>query len=152
MRLMSIKKVVVGIDFSEGSDAAMEQAFSLAAVFKANVDLVHVVEPGILAAPAALGSMALVDGPALFEQIDEALTARAEKASAAGLVCQTNSLQGIAAREIVRHAQKVGADLIVVGTHGRTGMQHVVLGSVAERVVQHSPCPVLVIPQRGRAN
>jgi nucleotide-binding universal stress UspA family protein len=149
---MSIKRVVVGVDFSEGGDAAMEQAFSLAAVFKAPLDLVHVVEPGVLAAPAALGAMALVDGPALFEQIDEALTARAEKAASAGLVCQTNSLQGVPARELVRHAQKVGADLIVVGTHGRTGIQHVVLGSVAERVVQHSTCPVLVIPQRGGAN
>jgi nucleotide-binding universal stress UspA family protein len=96
--------------------------------------------------------MALVDGPALFEQIDEALTARAEQATSAGLISQTNSLQGVPARELVRHAQKVGADLVVVGTHGRTGIQHVVLGSVAERVVQHSSCPVLVIPQRGGAN
>jgi universal stress protein A len=147
MRLMSIKRIVVGIDFSGGADVAMEQAFSLAAVFKATVDLVHVLEPGILVAPPSLGSMALADGAALFQQIDLALSARAEKAAAAGLVCQTTSLQGFPSREIVRHAQKTGADLIVVGTHGRTGIEHVVLGSVAERVVQHAKRPVLVIPQ-----
>jgi nucleotide-binding universal stress UspA family protein len=51
----------------------------------------------------------------------------------------------------VRHAQKTGADLSVVGTHGRTSIEHVVLGSVAERVVQRSICPVLVVPDRRKA-
>jgi nucleotide-binding universal stress UspA family protein len=146
MRPLSIKRIVVGTDFSEGSDAAMEQAFSLAVTLRAVVDLVHVVEPGILVAPAALGSLPLADGPALYEEIDRALTARAEQARAAGLVCQTNSLQGFPPGEIVRHARKVDADLIIVGTHGRTGIAHAVLGSVAERVVQRAACPVLVVP------
>jgi nucleotide-binding universal stress UspA family protein len=150
---MSIKRIVVGIDFSEGAaDTAMQLAFSLAAVFKATVDLVHVLEPGILVAPTSLGSMALADGAALFEQIDGALSARAEKAAAAGLVCQTNSLQGFPSRELVRHAQMTAADLIVVGTHGRTGIEHVVLGSVAERVVRHADRPVLVLRSKPAAS
>jgi nucleotide-binding universal stress UspA family protein len=152
MQPLSIKRIVVGTDFSEGSDAAMEQAFSLAVTLHAVVDLVHVIEPGILAAPAALGSMPLIDGPALYEEIEKALTVRAEQARAAGLVCQTDSLQGFPPGEIVRHARKVGADLIVLGTHGRTGIAHAVLGSVAERVVQRATCPVLVIPQKRTVN
>jgi nucleotide-binding universal stress UspA family protein len=140
--------MVVGLDFSAASDAAMQAAFSMAVALDAAVDLVHVVEPGILAAPDMLGGMALVDGEALFEKIDGELSARARKASAMGLVCQTNCLQGFPSRELVKHAEKTSAELIVVGTHGRTGIQHVVLGSVAERVVQRASCPVLVIPQR----
>lgn len=146
MQALSIKRIVVGTDFSEGSDAAMEHAFSLAVALHAIVDIVHVVEPGILVAPASLGAMPLADGPALFEEIDRALTARAEQGRAAGLACQTNSLQGFPPGEIARHAKQVGADLIVVGTHGRTGIAHAVLGSVAERVVQRAACPVLVVP------
>jgi nucleotide-binding universal stress UspA family protein len=147
MKKLPIKRIVVGIDFSEGAEAAMEVAFSLAESFDSVVDLVHAAEPGVFAAPTSLGSMALVDGAALFRQIDDALSSRAQRAASEGLVCQTNCLTGFAAREIVRHAQKTGADLIVVGTHGRTGIEHVVLGSVAERIVQHSTCPVLVVPR-----
>lgn len=146
--MMPVKRIVVGVDFSDGGDAAMEEAFGLAMAFNAVVDLVHASEPGLAVAPPILGSMALVDGAAFYRQIDEGLTTRAQRASARGLVCQTNSLSGFPAREIVRHAEKTGADLIVVGTHGRTGIEHVVLGSVAERIVQRASCPVLVVPRR----
>ena len=67
-----------------------------------------------------------------------------------GIPVEMTTLQGRAAPEIVAHAKKIGADLIVMGTHGRSGFQHALLGSVAERVVHHSPCPVLVVPARER--
>jgi nucleotide-binding universal stress UspA family protein len=67
-------------------------------------------------------------------------------------VCQSTSLEGFPPGEIVRHAKKTGADLIVVGTHGRTGIAHAVLGSVAERVVQRAGCLVLVVPQQRDVN
>jgi nucleotide-binding universal stress UspA family protein len=146
MKPLSIKRIVVGTDFSEGSDAAMAEAFSLAVALHAVVDLVHVVEPGILVTSASLGAMPLIDGPAFFEEIDRALSSRADQARAADLVCQTTSLQGFPPGELVGHAKKTGADLIVVGTHGRTGIAHAILGSTAERVVQRALCPVLVIP------
>jgi nucleotide-binding universal stress UspA family protein len=150
---MSIKRIVVGTDFSAGADVALDHAISLAGAFKATLDLVHVVEPGILFAPTSLGSMALANGAELFEEIDRALTSRAQRVTAAGLVCQTESLHGHAPRALVAHAQKTGAELIVVGTHGGTGIEHAILGSVAERVVHHATCPVLVIPlPRERAN
>jgi nucleotide-binding universal stress UspA family protein len=147
-----IKRIVVATDFSEGSDAAMERAFAIAGALGATIDLVHVLDTALLTAPSSLGSMPLVEPEALMHEIDTALAARVEKAAQAGLVCQSDSLDGYPAREIVRHAQKTGADLIVVGTHGRTGIAHVIMGSVAERVVQRSSCPVLVIPPERRPN
>lgn len=150
MQPVSIKRIVVGMDFSRSADAAMAQAFSLAARFDVPVDLVHVLEPGALTAPATLGAMALGDGKAIFEGIDRELTSRAQQAAAAGVICQTESLQGSPSRELVRHAEKTGADLIVVGTHGRTGLPHILLGSVAQKVVQRASCSVLVVPTRDR--
>ena len=147
MRLMTIKRIVVGIDFSDGSDVAMEQALSLAAVFKATVDIVHVLDPIVLRPVATSGVASLADAPALVDQIDRALASRATKAAELGVACQTKLLEGHPAQEIVEYANKTGADMIVVGTHGRTGIQHAVLGSVAERVVQRSTCPVVVIPR-----
>jgi universal stress protein A len=145
-----IKRIVVATDFSEGSDAAMEKAFAIAGAVGATVDVVHVLDTALLVAPASLGAMPLIEPEALLEEVDKALVARVEKARAAGLICMSDSLDGYPAREIVRHAQKTGADLIVVGTHGRTGVAHAILGSVAERVIQRASCPVLVIPpERG---
>jgi nucleotide-binding universal stress UspA family protein len=152
MQPLSIKRIVVGTDFSEGSDAAMATAFAFALANNAVVDLVHVLEPGVLFAPVSLGAMPLADGPALFEEIDRALAFRADEAQRTGLVCHTDSLQGFPPGEIVRHAKKTGADLIVIGTHGRTGIAHAILGSVAERIVQRAGCPVLVVPQARSAN
>jgi nucleotide-binding universal stress UspA family protein len=141
-----IKRIVVATDFSDGSDAAMERAFSLARTLGAVVDLVHVLDPTMLIAPASLGSVPLGDIEAVNDQIDRALEDRAARGRAAGVVCQSDSIDGFPPREIVRHARKTGADLIVLGTHGRTGLVHALMGSVAERVVQRATCPVLVIP------
>jgi universal stress protein A len=146
----SFKRIVVATDFSPAGDAAMERAFALARVLDATVDLVHVLDTALLAMPASLGAMPLIEPDVLMNQVDEALTARVEKAQEAGLVCQSDSLDGYPAREIVRHAQQTNADLIVLGTHGRTGVAHAIMGSVAERVVQRASCPVLVVPpERG---
>src|SRR5579871_5437324 len=142
-----IKRIIVATDFSEGSDAAMERAFGIARALGASIDLVHVLDTALLAAPVSLGAMPLIEPQSLMNEVDTALAARAEKAAEAGLVCQSSALDGYPAKEIVRHAQKTGADLIVIGTHGRTGVAHVLMGSVAQRVVQRSTCPVLVIPR-----
>jgi nucleotide-binding universal stress UspA family protein len=147
-----IKRIVVATDFSPGSDAAMAHAFALAATLGAAVDLVHVLDPALLTAPAALGAMPLFDAQGLMDEIDEALATRSRQATDAGLVCSSDSLEGFPPREIVRHAEKTGADLIVLATHGRTGLAHTIMGSVAERVVQRATCPVLVIPQARDAN
>jgi nucleotide-binding universal stress UspA family protein len=65
------------------------------------------------------------------------------------LACESAVLVGRPDNEIVARAAATGADLIVMGTHGRSGLAHALLGSIAERVVQHAPCPVLIVPRRG---
>jgi nucleotide-binding universal stress UspA family protein len=147
-----IKRIVVGTDFSEGSDAALEYALAVAKTLDATVDLVHVLDPALLTAPTALGAMPLADAEGLMVEIDKALEVRAQRATAAGVPCTSDSLDGFPPRELARHAQKSGADLIVVGTHGRTGLAHAIMGSVAERVVQRATCPVLVVPAPRGAN
>jgi nucleotide-binding universal stress UspA family protein len=146
--MTKIKRIVVGIDFSEGSEVALAKALDLAATFGAVVDVVHVLQPGAIFSPTGMvGMVGLPDAPAFYAQIEEALAARADQAAAKKVACETNSLTGFPPHELVEHAKKTRADLIVVGTHGRTGLPHAVLGSVAERVVQRAACPVLVVPQ-----
>jgi universal stress protein A len=67
---------------------------------------------------------------------------------AAGVSCESATLVGRADQEIVERARATSADLIVMGTHGRSGLTHAILGSNAARVVQHAPCPVLIVPKR----
>jgi nucleotide-binding universal stress UspA family protein len=107
------------------------------------------VTSGLCSCPATRSRRELRSCPA---RRSSALSSRADQAKAAGLVCKTHSLQGFPPGELVGHAKKAGAELIVVGTHGRTGIAHAILGSTAERVVQRAFCPVLVIPAHRTAN
>jgi len=111
--------------------------------FAAAVHVVHVFPESVQLGPP------LVPGPVLVGQLrdlgrqafdDYLVRARARGPAEATLA------EGVPHVEIVRLAGEIGADLVVMGTHGRTGLQHVLLGSVAERVVRSSPVPVLVVP------
>jgi nucleotide-binding universal stress UspA family protein len=80
--------------------------------------------------------------------VERALGGLYQRAVAAGVAAEPLALSGRAQDVIVEVAQSRGVDLIVMGTHGRTGVRHLLLGSVAERVVRAAPCPVLVVPVR----
>ena len=67
----------------------------------------------------------------------------------AGVACESASLVGRADQEIVERARATAADLIIMGTHGRSGLAHAILGSNTGRVIQHTPCPILIVPKRG---
>jgi nucleotide-binding universal stress UspA family protein len=84
----------------------------------------------------------------LMERATQILAVEEDRVRAAGLRCETAMLVGRPDTEIVARANATGAELIVMGTHGRSGLAHALLGSVAERVVQHSPCPILIVPKR----
>jgi nucleotide-binding universal stress UspA family protein len=137
------RTILVATDFSEGSDKALDHAIELGIQTKAKLDLLHVVEPPADGFPFG---PAYTDGAAFAAYIEEELARRAARVLAAGLTCHTRSVEGGAATEIVARTREIGADLVVVGTHGRRGLAHVLLGSVAERVVQHAGCPVLTVP------
>ncbi len=141
---MAIGKILVPTDFSEHAERALSTATSLAHVLGATLHVVHVgpVVPyfGPPFAPGrAFAHELIAESRKEFDAYMEAL--RTRKIEAAGTFAE-----GIAYVEINRIAKDVGADLIVMGSHGRTGIEHALLGSVAERVVRTSPIPVMVIP------
>jgi nucleotide-binding universal stress UspA family protein len=142
--LLTLRRVLVPVDFSTCSAQALVYASSLARRFQATLELVYVAETPILDP-----TMAEVDTRAFEEtarqsaqaQLDKLLTRQRE----AGLPATGQILSGAAWHEIVEQARRDAVDLIVTGTHGYTGLRHVLLGSTAERVVRHAPCPVLVV-------
>jgi len=140
-----MKKLLVAVDLSEPSKRVIETALSLARTLDASVELVHVREPFVYTLAGEYGP-SLEQEQALVRWIDHELSQAGDQVTHGRVPCVTTSLYGSPAREIVAHAEKTGADMIVVGTHGRGGISHAVLGSVAERVVQKAKRPVLAVP------
>lgn len=137
------RSVLVPVDFSDHASGAMALAIELARGSGGTIHLLHAYE-----VPLGMISPYGVAVPdSLITQVRDAAARRLEKAShevtAAGLACETHVEHGPAADAIVEAAQRVHADLIVMGTRGHTGLKHVLLGSVAERTVRLAPCPVL---------
>ena len=138
------RNILVATDFSEPAEKATRYALELAQKHDAKVHLVHAWTVPVLTAPEGVTLPA-----ALFTQIEQ----EAQRAMAAAL--QRHRTPGVALegtvmltdpRDAVTDlAQKLGADLVVIGTHGRRGLKRALLGSVAEGVVRSAPCPVLVV-------
>ena len=154
MKKLSIGNILVPIDFSKMSIQAIETAKDLAQPFGATIHLVHVhhwqYSADFVGPVISSGFL-----PQSFEEHRNKQFAEELKtiASKAGLSArdQTYLRTGASAfHEICTLAQKIPADLIVMPTHGYTGLKHVFLGSTAERVVQHAPCPVFVVRQLGK--
>lgn len=142
-----IRKILVPVDFSANAKEALAWAADLARRYDAAVTLAHVYQPISMTLPDGFvlsSAPALVD---LLNQLDRALAdARRDLTDVApGIKVDTQLLQGVPFAEIVRFAREGGYDLVVMGTHGRTGLKHALLGSVAEKVVRKAPCPVLTI-------
>jgi nucleotide-binding universal stress UspA family protein len=148
----AIKRILAPTDFSAPSAEALATAIAFARAFGATLDVVHVTVEATYALPPPV-DMATVpmDVGKMMAEAGRALSDEQARVREAGVASESTLLVGRPDTEIVTHAQKTGADLIVMGTHGRSGLGHVLLGSVAERVVQHAHCPVLIIP-RTRAN
>ena len=138
------KEILVATDFSAGSDEALVAAIELAKSADAKLQIVHVLENGADQFPLGLASYE--DRAALFASLDRELARRAGWATREGIACQTRIIEEDAVPGILLAAREVGADLIVVGTHGRRGLAHALMGSVAERIVQRAGRPVLTVP------
>ncbi len=133
------------MDFSETSRAALEEAADMARRDGSELTLVHVFEPPPVGGEVALAAPRLAEAmTAETGVLLEKWRAEAEKISG-GTVRARVIPQGMAAKEICRFAEEGVFDLVVMGTHGRTGLRHLVLGSVAERVAREARCPVLVV-------
>jgi nucleotide-binding universal stress UspA family protein len=152
MNLDDLKVILVPTDFSEPSAAALRVAIRLAKVFHASIEVFHVdPDPALLLPPP----LDVVSRPAAFERVLAETAARLERVVAevreAGVPCMSASELGRSDTSIIEQARRSGAGLIVMGTHGRRGLAHALIGSVAEKVVEHGTCPVLVVPADGRA-
>jgi nucleotide-binding universal stress UspA family protein len=144
METQTARKILVATDFSAGSDEALDRAIEVARPGGAAIELLHVLE---LAEEFPFGATPVdADYGAVYARIDRQLAERADRVRAAGVACEAKIVEGTAVGEITQRGRGIGADLIVVGTHGRTGLAHIVLGSVAERVVRRASCPVLTVP------
>jgi universal stress protein A len=148
--MQAIRKILVPVDFSESSRVALEYAAGWATPFDAKIDVLHVWQaPAFVplptlpeAAPADATLVEIVKKTA--EQALDRFVAEAQKRGVS--VREAISEPGSPAHTIVDVAKKGGYDLLVLGTHGHTGLAHALIGSVAERVVRHASCPVLTVP------
>jgi nucleotide-binding universal stress UspA family protein len=147
---MRIKRILVPVDFSEPSLEALDYAVELARALRASVEILCVVEP-LAYAPLAGPAIDLGAVRAEQERIAGArLSALRRELARRRLRCRTDLRVGVPYRIIVDRAAKLPADLVVMGTHGRSGISHLLLGSVAERVTRSAPCAVLTVRGRGK--
>jgi universal stress protein A len=146
----TIKQVLVPVDFSECSKKALQYAVVLAREHKAAITLLY-VEP---TTSYALGEYGGIN----YAALEGDLRANADRDLATLVVdevrgvvpADTITRSGAPPEAIIDVAKKLPADIIVIATHGRTGLKHVLLGSVAEHVVRKAPCPVLVVREQER--
>ena len=144
----TITRILVPVDFSPHADRALRYAATLARRLGAKLALVHVVED-----PFVTGAWTCEIYVPSFQEVRDQLIADAERKLAAlrvsgaamGVPVEATVTTGWPVQAIIDHAAQGGFDLIVMGTHGRTGLSHAVMGGVAERVLRRAPCPVLIV-------
>ena len=143
-----MQNILVATDFSEGARHGLVKAAELAKELGAKVTVCHVLDPSPFAALAIRGAAAeqLQQEQDLEKALHKALLEVVEEhfsdllSAKTTLIMSSNAAQGIC-----NYAEKEDVELIVLSTHGRTGLSHLLIGSVAERVVRHAPCPVLTV-------
>ena len=141
---MPAKKIVFPTDFSQCSDAALEYATILAGALDATLLIIHAEE-----SPAAYGEGEECYGLLEPDHAELQKMLHEIKPTDSNVLYEHRMLsrQGDPANQIVQFAKEEDADLIVLGTHGRTGLKRLLMGSIAEAVVRRAPCPVLVMKQ-----
>jgi len=142
--MVTLKKILCPVDHSECSYLALKYAISLALKDEAKLYLMHVIDSRLYDtemykfSPYKLNE---VDVSKIREDLMKSLP----EGTTDVLEVETIVVNGVPFNEIINASTEIGADLVVIGTHGRTGLSHVMLGSVAEKVVRKAPCPVLTV-------
>jgi universal stress protein A len=144
---MTAQRFLVPVDFSEDANQAVKYATDLASKLGARMTLLHVIQ----LLPFGSGDMGVTVPYTYTQDLEAEITSRMqvylERVTAAGLEGEIAVAHGVPFQEILETAKAQQVNLIIMGTHGRTGLQHVLMGSVAEKVVRLAPCPVLVVRQ-----
>ena len=145
----TVRRILVPVDFSDHARLASAYAIDLAAAYGAHLDLLHVIEE--IAMPVVYGvEPVVVQIPDVEPEARAGLELMAEDARQAGVSVKTHIYIGHPARAIIDCAEDEGTDLIVIATHGLTGLKRFFLGSVAEKIVQRAPCPVFTVKGFGK--
>lgn len=143
---IGLKKILVPIDFSDHSKKALRYALPFARQFKAQLELMYVVEPTIYPSDFGFGQVGFPDvEKELHEKATLELRELIESNVPKTMKCTAVVSTGIPFVEITTFAQAEEIDLIIVATHGRTGVEHILFGSTAEKIIRKAPCPVLVV-------
>lgn len=148
---MQIKTILFPTDFSNGARAAMDHAISLAMDYQAKLILLYVIQDISIAEWYIPSTLAVAD---LTEDMRKSASQEMDK-WIAEVSAKVNDVEKMIARgvpfvEIIKTAKEKSADLIVIGTHGRTGIDHLLFGSTAEKVVRKAACPVLTVRIAGK--
>ncbi|HXJ55060.1 MAG TPA: universal stress protein [Verrucomicrobiae bacterium] len=143
--LISIRSILVPVDFSETSTKAVHYAIRMAEQFGAKIVLMNVVEP--IVTPDFAYPM-LLEPDKLKAAAKEKLEALSRDIGLPGKINRCLVRSGAPFAEITDAARALNVDLIILATHGYTGLKHVLMGSTAERVVRHAPCPVLTVREK----
>lgn len=142
---LQLKKIVVPVDFSECAERGLDYAIGLAQAFKARLVLINVIQLHHDLPPVVIYSHSKINRWA--REVAEAHMADLVRATDfGGVKFETEIKMGSPAQKVCRYASKAAADLIVTSTHGRTGLPHVFIGSVAEHMMRYARLPVLVVP------
>lgn len=148
---MQIKTILFPTDFSQGARAAMDYALSLAQDYKAKLILLYVIQDISIAEwyiPSSISAADLVAD--MQKSAEQEMVKWGAEAAQKTQNIERLVKRGVPFVEIIGTAKERGADLIVIGTHGRTGIDHMLFGSTAEKVVRKSPCPVLTVRMAGK--
>ena len=141
-----IKKILVPIDFSDYSKKALQYTVKMAEALNAELFLVYVIEPVVYPADLSMGQVVI---PQLEMDMNERAKTELEELakSEIGDSLKYNILikTGKPFMEIIETASEIDADLIIIATHGHTGVEHLLFGSTAEKIVRKAPCPVLTL-------
>jgi nucleotide-binding universal stress UspA family protein len=145
--MIDLKRILVPIDFSKHSDNALTYAAAFAEKFGAELYLLHVMQDlsMFIPDPAAATPPILPPGEQLAEAVRGALDRIVRDHRLERFTVRPAVREGTPFYEITQHARENAIDLIVMGTHGRSGLVHVLMGSVTEKVVRKAPCPVLTV-------
>jgi nucleotide-binding universal stress UspA family protein len=168
---MDVRKILVPVDYSSDSQQALSWGMSLAEKYGSRLLLFHAIAKAVeevfaqgigAASPPAYylerlapGNLPFPGQPIIIDLLDQASTELqdfAHKHLREPLPLEIKVGVGKPAEEILRVAREEGVDLIVMGTHGHTGLRHLILGSVAEEVTRHAPCPVFTIRHQGEVS
>jgi universal stress protein A len=144
--MIDLRRILVPTDFSKHSQNALNYAAAFAEKFAAHLYLLHIVQDLSLYVPEAVAGVPPLPATAEFSAaVRDSLNKVIHENKLERFSTHAEVREGSPFYEIIRYARETDADLIIMGTHGRSGLAHVLLGSVAEKVVRKAPCPVLTV-------